>query len=77
MSFPISDLKATDPHPWLTDLRSLARMLEGKVKLPHVSIRQVKLAGHKIPGKVRIDSRCTVCLDAYDRRENYKKTIEA
>lgn len=67
-----------NPHSWLTDLRSLARMLEGELELPHeprysgnaAQRRKQRRADER--GETRNTYRCRVCLEAFKRRRSYQ-----
>lgn len=48
-----------DPHPWTSDLRSLARMLNGDIELPHAKVG--------VQNKV-----CEICIMAFLQRTAYK-----
>lgn len=48
-----------DEHPWTSDLRSLARMLNGDIELPHAKVN--------VQNKV-----CEICTKAFMQQVAYK-----
>jgi hypothetical protein len=49
-----------DLHPWTSDLRSLARMLNGDIVLPHAKIGVSNIV-------------CEICTKAFIQRRDYQK----
>lgn len=66
------------PHPWLSDLTSLALMLEGQLELPHgkevktTSMRFGQIVINNVAAQPFFDSNCHHCIQAYDRQQEYK-----
>lgn len=57
---------AYDPHPWTSNLHSLAEMLESNERLPH-------LIDGFTDGKECYFSNCDVCLEALKLRARYRQ----